>query len=301
MAPLLLLDVTVMWLTGTSLERIDSALGRSRIADVDRLLAEILAGASSTEPTPTTCAVCRRDLTRSHLNHSPVLIYTCPDGHGSWLDGAGVVTLQRLLEQRATPDAQSPQAPTPMPRASRRIGVLIALLVLSLAGLAASTLTSVPWTGRVTAVPSPMTPAELRYFKALVVVLEDGIMNRRNIDGLLKGDSSPDIYTSSFEIYRARQEQFLRKLDAMRIPARLQPIHARIRTAAERQIGFYRDFKEARVRNASNLPNLLGHPDLRESDYDLHRAWDLIRQTYPVLDPRLAEEIESHICNLDIV
>jgi Zn-finger nucleic acid-binding protein len=136
-----------MWLTGTSLERIDSALAQSQTADVDRLLAEILASPSSTEPTPTTCAVCRRDLTRSHLDHSPVLIYTCPEGHGSWLDGAGVATLQRLLEQRAMPDAQSSQASTPMPRASRRVGALIAVLVLSLAGLAASMLTSAPWTG----------------------------------------------------------------------------------------------------------------------------------------------------------
>jgi hypothetical protein len=42
-----------MWLTGTSLERIDSALAQSQTADVDRLLAEILAGASSTEPAAT--------------------------------------------------------------------------------------------------------------------------------------------------------------------------------------------------------------------------------------------------------
>jgi hypothetical protein len=284
-----------MWLTGTSLERIDSALGPSQTADVDRLLAEILAGASSTEPTPTTCAVCRRDLSRSHLNHSPVLIYTCPDGHGSWLDGEGVATLQGLLEQRAKPDAQSP---TPLRPARRRLGVLIALLVVSLAGLAAVIMLTPA--GTVTLVPSPMTQPERRYFEALIVVLEDGIMNRLNIDGLLKGESSPDIYTS-FEIYRARQAQFLRKLDAMSVPVRLRPIHARIRAAAERQIGFYRDFTEARVRNAANLPNLLGHPDLRESDYDLRRAWDLIRQAYPVLDPRLAEEIEGHLCKLDIV
>ena len=297
-----------MWITETSFERIDSALSRGPTADVDRLLAEILAGASSTEPTPTTCAVCRRDLARSHLNHSPVLIYSCPEGHGSWLDGAGVTTLQRLLEQRATPDSQAPQAPTrpgptpqePMPHASRRLGPLIALLVLSLAGLAATMLTSAPvGTGTVTAVP--MTPAARRYFEDLIVVLDDGIMNRRNIDGLLKGESSPDIYTSAFEIYRARQEQFLRKLDAMSVPAPLKLIHERIRTAAQRQVGFYRDFKEARVRNPSDLPKLLGHPDLRESDYDLRRAWDLIRQTYPVLEPRLAEAIESHLCALDIV
>ena len=82
-----------------------------------------------------------------------------------------------------------------------------------------------------------------------------------------------------------------------------RPAEGRVQpgTAAERQSGFYRDFKEARVGNAAHLPNLLGHPDLRESDYDLRRASDLIRQAYPVLDPKLAEEIEGHLCKLDIV
>jgi hypothetical protein len=104
-------------------------------------------------------------------------------------------------------------------------------------------------------------------------------MNRRNIDGLLKGKSSPDIYTSSFEIYRARQEQFLRKLDAMSVPPRLQPIHARIRRRRSGRSDSTGTSRR-RVRNARESPAVIsGHPDLRESDYDLHRAWDLIRQT----------------------
>lgn len=293
-----------MWLTGTSLERIDSALGRGPTAEVDRLLAEILAGASSTEPTPTTCAVCRHDLTRSHLNHSPVLIYTCPDGHGSWLDGAGVATLQRLLQERAQPATPpAPAAAGPRPHPARRLGVLIALLIASVATLAATILLTSPpaRTGPGIAAPSPMTGAERRYFEELVVVLDDGITNRRNIDGILKGQSSPDTYVSAFDAYRVRQERFLHRLDEMSVPSRLQTIHDAIRRAADRQVRFYRDFKEARVRSSVDLPNLLGHPDLRESDYDLHRAWDLIRQTYPVLDPQLAEAIERHLCNLDIV
>ncbi len=275
-----------MWLTGTSLERIDSALGRGETADIDRLLAEILAGASSTEPTPTVCAVCRRDLARGHVGHSPVLIYSCPEGHGSWLDGNGVATLQMLLHDHAA-------TPAPKEPVRGRLVVLIGLLIGAVAALAATLL--------LTSAPSPMSPAERRYFDELSVVLDDGIMNRRNIDGLLKSESRPDIYKSAFEIYRGRQERFLRRLDAMAAPSRLRPIHERIRTAAERQIGFYRDFTAARTRNPAALPNLLGHPDLRESDYDLHRAWDLIRQTYPLLDPRLAEAIERRLCQMDIL
>jgi hypothetical protein len=281
-----------MWLTGTSLERIDSALGKGETAAVDRLLAEILAGASSTEPTPTVCAVCRHDLTRGHVGNSPVLIYSCPDGHGSWLDGSGVATLRSLLHDRTA-------LPAPMGPARGRLAVLLALLMASLAALAATVMLT---SGPVRApAPSPMSQAERRYFDELLAVLDDGIMNRRNIDGLLKSQSRPDIYVSAFEAYRSRQERFLRRLDAVTVPERLHPIHERIRTAAERQIGFYRDFADARTRNPEALPNLLGHPDLRESDYDLHRAWDLIRQTYPTLDPRLAEAIESRLCHLDIV
>jgi hypothetical protein len=278
-----------MWLTGTSLERIDSALGKGETADVDRLLAEILAGASSSEPTPTVCAVCRHDLTRGHVGQSSVLIYSCPDGHGSWLDGGGVATLRGLLHDRA---------PAPAP-ARGRLALLVGLLIASLAVLAATTILTPAPVGA--PAPSPMSPDERRYFRELIAVLDDGIMNRRNIDGLLKSQSSPDIYVSGFEAYRSRQDQFLWRLDAVSVPSRLRLVHDRIRTAAERQIGFYRDFTNARTRKPDALPDLLGHPNLRESDYDLHRAWDLIRQTYPTLEPGLAEAIESRLCHLDIV
>jgi Zn-finger nucleic acid-binding protein len=294
-----------MWLTGTSLERIDSALGRGPATEVDRLLAEILAGASATEPTPTTCAVCRRDLTRGRLAHSPVLIYSCPEGHGSWLDRAGVTALQRLLQQRAQPDpAPAPAAaPAPASLAERRRRLLTALLMASLAALAFTFVLAPPppRIDRTVAGPSPMTAEERRYFAELTVLLDDGIANRRHVDSVLKSEASAEAYTAAFEIYRARQDGFLRRLDALSVPTRLAPAHDAIRRAAERQVGFYRDFKDARIRDPRDLPNLLGHPDLRESDYDLHRAWDLIRQTYPVLDPRLAEAIERRLCSFDIV
>jgi len=158
-----------------------------------------------------------------------------------------------------------------------------------------------PRSDRTVAGPSPMTAEERRYFAELTVLLDDGIANRRHVDGVLKSEASAEAYTTAFEIYRARQDGFLRRLDALSVPARLKPAHDAIRRAAERQVGFYRDFKDGRIRDPRELPNLLDHSDLRESDYDLHRAWDFIRQTYPVLDPRLAEAIERRLCSFDIV
>jgi hypothetical protein len=243
--------------------------------------------------------VCRRDLARGHLAHSPVPIYSCPEGHGSWLDGAGVTALQRLLQTRTS----SAQATAPASLAEGRRRLLTGLLMASLAALAFAFVLAPPppRSGKTVAPPSPMTTAERRYFAELTALLDDGIANRRNVDSVLKSEASAEAYTAAFEIYRARQDGFLRRLDALSVPTRLRPAHDAIRRAAERQVGFYRDFKAARVRDPRDLPSLLGHPDLRESDYDLHRAWDLIRQTYPVLDPRLAEAIERRLCGFDII
>jgi hypothetical protein len=45
----------------------------------------------------------------------------------------------------------------------------------------------------------------------------------------------------------------------------------------------------------------LGHPALRESDYDLHAAWDFIRQTYPDLDVATKQAVEGHLCQFDVI
>ena len=172
--------------------------------------------------------------------------------------------------------------------------------MMSLAALAASTmLTSAPVGAPA---PSPMSQAERRYFDELIVVLDDGIMNRRNIDGLLKSRSRPDIYVSAFEAYRSRQDQFLWRLDAVTVPPRLRPIHERIRTAAERQIGFYRDFTDARTRTPSiPSPTSWVIPICaRATTTCIARGISSARPTR-LLDPRLAEAIESRLCHLDIV
>ena len=72
--------------------------------------------------------------------------------------------------------------------------------------------------------------------------------------------------------------------------------------ATERQIEFYGAFPEARVKDKSaDLVRMLGHPALRESDYDLHAAWDFIRQIYPDLDVATTQAVEGHLCQFDVI
>lgn len=280
-----------MWVEGQQLARLDSALELGRTSDIDRLLAEIFATGGREGTTPTACAICRRDLIRSELGRPGLVASTCPEGHGAWMSPDALGTLRRLADDHAT-----------NVRARRRITVLSAILAAALAALFVSaSLTGGSIVPRwITA--KPITAAERQYLGALLAVLKDGAANRMNVEGVLKTDSERDTYTAVYEIYRGRAERVVARLRALEAPDRLRPVHERIVRAAERQIEFYGDFTAARARDGStDLARMLGHPALRESDYDLRSAWDLIRQTYPDLAPATLEAIEAHLCRFDAI
>ena len=149
---------------------------------------------------------------------------------------------------------------------------------------------------------APITAAERRYLQQLMAVLDDGIRHRRDVEGVLKSESEADTYAAVYDIYRGRQQDVLARLERLDVPARIKPAHDRIVKATERQIEFYGAFAEARVRDKSaDLARMLGHPALRESDYDLHAAWDFIRQTYPDLDVSTKQAVEGHLCQFDVI
>jgi hypothetical protein len=283
-----------MWLEGGRLEQLDAALGAGRSTDIDRLLAEILAGGSSANSIPSVCSVCKRDLVRTEPRPG-LVVSGCPEQHGAWLNPDALGTLRRLL------DAQSVST-----RTHRRHTALVAgfaAAAVSLAGLAA--LASGPLfpspSYRAVAV-APITAAERRYLQQLMAVLDDGIKHRRDVEGVLKTESEADTYAAVYDIYRGLQQEVLARLERLEVPARIKPAHDRILKATERQIEFYGAFTEARVKDESaDLARMLGHPALRESDYDLHAAWDIIRQTYPDLDVATRQAVEGHLCQFGAI
>jgi hypothetical protein len=108
---------------------------------------------------------------------------------------------------------------------------------------------------------------ELVYFDQLLGLLEVGITNRLNMEGVLAVRRPPARYTALYEVYRGRQEDMLQRLRALPVPGRLQPGHEPIVRAAERQIAFYGEFARAKVQDPStDLRRMLAHPDLREQN-----------------------------------
>lgn len=162
-----------------------------------------------------------------------------------------------------------------------------------------------PWPG---ARPIPLKESridvhdELLYFDQLLGLLEVGITNRLNMEGVLAVGRPSARYTALFEVYRERQEDMLQRLHALTVPDRLQPIHEQIVRATERQIAFYGDFTRTKVKDpTTDLRRLLAHPAVREQNQALLSAWTRIGQLYPGLDTPTHEAIYYHLCGFDTI
>ncbi|MEX2147154.1 MAG: hypothetical protein WED01_09105, partial [Candidatus Rokuibacteriota bacterium] len=314
----------VMFIQEQRFQAIGAADERERVAHVDRLLADMLTGGTQAD-VPASCPLCRRDLVREPLAATGVYASRCPDGHGAWAPADAVEALRRFVDTHASAAARARTRLRVLTRVLL-IAVVVAPVVFALSsgpeawakGIVSTVdwyynrqvgPTSWPdrrWVFAIFSIPTKGSSiddhAELLYFDRLLDVLNSGISNRLNMDGVLASGRDPREYPGIYAAYRERQLNVLADLGRLPVPHRLQPVHARILRATESQIEFYGSWAEARALNRSiGLAQMLGHPALKQANGDLLAAWGLIRQIYPRLDGETSNAIEMHLCAFDII
>jgi len=313
-----------MWIEGDRLQVIDSALERGRQAEVEQLLADVFRTPAGRDAVPSACPTCHRDLTRNPLPGVGLFVSACPFRHGAWMTSHVVDSLRRFVDEHATLAAKKRHQLKILNR------LLIVLGVVLVAGILYSSperyvTTIVEAGGRVydwrvseTYWPTrgwvytywqiPVKRSsidvhdELMYFTRLVVLLDDGITNRLNIDGVFKTRRSPDEYARLYEVYRTKQLDVLARMRLLDVPAKLASIHAHMLFATEQQVRFYETFLDAKLKDpAVDLGRMLGDVALQATNKALHTAWDEIRRLYPHLDSETSSAIEAHLCGYDVI
>ena len=313
-----------MRIAGDRLQVIDSALDGGRRDDVEQLLADIFRSGRGEGAVPTTCPTCRRDLVRNPLSGVGLHVSACPDRHGAWMTSDVIETLHRFVAEHTTLAARKRHQ-------LRVLNRLLAVLAVAVLGAIVFTypervvVTAVETVARYydwrvsesywpsrglvytwwqipTKTSSIDVHDELQYFHRLVTLLDDGITNRLNIDGVLKTRRAPAEYAALYEIYRGKQLDVLARMRRIDVPDTLKPIHARMLVATEAQIRFYRSFLDAKLEDPSaDLARMLGDPALRSASGELHVVWDEVRRRYPRLDAETGAAIESHLCGFDVI
>ena len=313
-----------MWIEGDRLQVIDSALERGRRDEVEQLLADVFHNGTGPITIPSACPTCQRDLVRNPLPGVGLYVSACPDRHGAWMTGDVVETLRHFVAEHATLAAKKRHQLRILNRLLVVLGVaLVAWILYSNPERIVTTLVEAGshvldwrvsetywpergWVYTYWQIPAKASSIdvhdELAYFTRLVALLDEGITNRINIDGVLKTRRSPADYTRLYEIYRGKQLGVLARMRRLDAPEKLASIHGHLLVATEEQIRFYRTFVDAKLQDPSvELGRMLGDPALQTTNRELHTAWDEIRRLYPRLDVETSSAIESHLCGFDVI
>ncbi len=91
-----------MWVEQTGLTQIDTKVRYGAAAEVDRLLQDLLAGATAPATVPVGCPTCQRDLVRQSLAIGTLFVRACPNGHGAWLSPETAESLRSLVGNGTT-------------------------------------------------------------------------------------------------------------------------------------------------------------------------------------------------------
>lgn len=312
-----------MWIASDRLQLIDAALEGGRRDDVDRLLADILTSDAAPGRIPTVCPSCRRDLIRNPLPAVGLYVSSCPDRHGAWMTADVVETLRGFVAEHATLAAKKRHQLRVLNRLLIVLAVVVPVAVLltypervimtivrAVDSFYDHRVSETHWPARgwlyKTAIPTKGSAIdvhdELEFFHGLLSILDDGITNRLNIDGVLKTRRPQVDYEALYDVYRSRQLDVLERLRRLEVPDRLRPIHARLIVATDQQIRFYGTFVDAKLQDPSiDLGRMLGDPALKTANRELLTAWAEIKRLYPNLDAETGQAIESHLCGFDII
>lgn len=331
-----------MWVEQTGLAQIDTRVRYGAGEEVDRLLQDVLAGSDTSTTVPAACPTCQRDLVRQSLAIGSLFVSACPGGHGAWLSPDVAESLKGLAGTRVAsqrrqqlalggvglalaaaaifavwlwrPGQQAPDVALPAPAADTAPQADTPAPPPAAAApverVEAGALSETHWPDRRWPGARPIAlkeshidvHEELVYFDRLLTLLDAGISNRLNMEGVLATARPPERYTALYDVYRTRQEDVLDRLRRLDVPRRVQPIHEQIVRATEQQIAFYGDYARAKAADpAASLRKQLSHPALREQNRALLDAWGRVRQLYPDLDAPTRDTIYHHLCGFDTV
>lgn len=320
-----------MWFEQKKIEALASALKSGQKEGLENILHDVLAVGTNPDPNiPTFCPRCGKPFVQKPLLYFMMGVKSCPNGHGVWLSADNARKITLYFEQHL---------PTSnIPRQKVKSFSVFAYLVAIAIGFfnfvqqphsdrqahtglypnykktfSMEHLQNVSphyWPTRDfsqwNAFPDDQlvitNPEELGYFQQWIVLLNEGIVNRLNMNDALLAKRPSSEYTAIYYFYAERQNEVIRRLRDLYPPERLQVFHDEVIDAAVNQVAFYEDYARRKADDASLLFNqLLDHPKLKDCDAKLWAAFHEFERVYPDRDAMTNSAIEQRLCWMDLI
>ncbi|GEM_PF-5784745 len=325
-----------MWFEQKKIEALAAALKSGQKEGIENILHDVLTVGTNPDPTiPTFCPRCGKPFIQKPLLYFMMGVKACPDGHGVWISRENARKIKLYFEQHLP--ASSGRSLQKIK--SFRVFAILAAIALSIFNSYQKsqdhdkvrvyhqtqsndnykTSLSMPHTQKVSpqywptrdfsqwnAFPENQNvitdPQELEYVQAWMVLVNEGIINRLNMQDAMLVPRPADEYIDVYYFYADKQNEIIHRLRDVYPPERLQNFHEDVLDAMTNQVAFYEDYSRRKADEpALNFDQLLQHPKLRACDEKLWAAFHEFERVYPSRDPETNNAIEQRLCWLDMI
>lgn len=313
-----------MWFDKVKIDALEQALKTGQRTGIESILRD-LSVVDQNPNKPTFCPRCGKPFVVKQIRYFHLNVPSCPNGHGFWLDTGIAQKIKRFFEHAGT----SPSFPVKRKIDSFRLFVIFTGIALGLFSFYkkpadhsetnyktsftmehAESVGANNWPDRDFSQWNPFPagqatvtdPQELDYIYAWMDIVNDGIVNRLNMQDALIAERPSKEYEAVYEFFEYKQKGILYRLNKLTPPPRLDNFHALVLEAVASQIEFYEDYARRRSEDSGVTFNqLTGHPKLKDCDKNLWAAYYEFQRLYPNRDQATNNAIEQRLCWLDLV
>lgn len=313
-----------MWFDKTKIDALAHALKTGQRTGIDSILRD-LSVVDQNPSKPTFCPKCGKPFVVKPIPYFHMYVPSCPDGHGFWLDTGIAQKLKKFFAHAGT----SPSVSIKGKIDSFRIFVILTGIALgifnfykksenhpqtnyktSLTMEHTSNVGANNWPTRDFSRWNPFPagqdaitdPQELDYIYAWMALINDGIVNRLNMQDALIAQRPSKEYVAVYDLFKYKQKGILYKLNKLVPPPRLENFHEMVIEAITSQVEFYEDYARRRSEEPELTFNqLTAHPRLKACDEKLWAAYYEFQRLYPSRDHATNAAIEQRLCWLDLI
>ena len=313
-----------MWFNKVKIDALEQALKPGQRTGIEGILRD-LSVVDQNPVKPTFCPRCGKPFVVKQIPYFQMYVPSCPTGHGFWLDTGVAQKIKRFFDHAGT----SPSFPIKRKIDSFRIFAILMFFAVgffsaykkhtdrpqsdyktSFTMEHTASVGANNWPARDFSQWNPFPagqdaitdPQELDYMYAWMDIVNDGIVNRLNMQDALIAERPSKEYSAVYEFFDYKQKGILYRLNKLTPPQRLEDFHALVIEAVTSQIEFYEDYARRRSEDSGvTLNQLTGHPKLKDCDKNLWAAYYEFQRLYPNRDQATNNAIEQRLCWLDLV
>ena len=313
-----------MWFDQKKIDALEGALKTGQRGGLEPILQELLA-VDKSPMVPTFCPRCGKTFIRRQLPYLRMVVQSCPDHHGVWLNEDSARKIKRFFEYtlptagRTIKDKQ---------KSFRVFAVLVGIGVsilnyyqdhpkifnqnykMQLSMHHTQKVGPRYWPTRDfsnwNAFPINQNvitdPTELAYIQEWVEIANDGIVNRLNIHDALLVKRPGAEYLEAYAYFVERQSTMIARLQELAVPPRLNAFHTIVVEAMATQLSFYDDYARRKADNPSlEWASFLQNPILLKCNDQLWDAYHEFERIYPKRDTATNDAIANRLGWLDMV